>query len=375
MCASRLQRAGRAAHWQPHARGLLSGLSLGSGAAEIARAALESIAFQVREQVVEALDLALDAPVDELRANGGATANEALMQLQADLLGRPLLCSAEPEISALGAAHMAGVGSGAWSLADLASHERPLERSSRGCPRASVRPPMRNGSRRCHWPPVRPALSLRRWTRGPMARNDELRLLAKVARLYYEDNLHPGAPSRRAWIFSQSSVSRLLKLRRGRGESSASSSRLRPGHLRRSRGSRSRMPRAEGGNRRRVDALRATSRCCAILGIGAAAYYVATTLQVGEMIGISSWSGTLLAMVNSDAATAPQRPRRSRVQVLGGVGSPTAKESCAAHLCRLAQLVGGSAHFLSAPGVAGSRGRHATSCSRTSTCVRPSTLP
>ena len=87
------------------------------------------------------------------------------MQLQADLLGRPLLCSAEPEISALGAAHMAGVGSGAWSLADLASHERPLERFEPRMSESERETAYAKWLEAVSLATGRPALSLRRWTR------------------------------------------------------------------------------------------------------------------------------------------------------------------------------------------------------------------
>ncbi len=101
-----------APHWRPEARGAILGLSRGSGKAQIARAALEAIAFQ-NADLVEAM--ALDgAPLTELRVDGGASANDLLMQLQADALQLPLLRPALQEATAWGAAALAGVQAGLW---------------------------------------------------------------------------------------------------------------------------------------------------------------------------------------------------------------------------------------------------------------------
>jgi len=96
-------------HWEPEARGLLSGLTRGTTRAHIARAALEAIAFQVAD-VVERLPIA----VEILRADGGASANRFLMQFQADVLGVPVEVAEERETTALGAAALAGLGIGLW---------------------------------------------------------------------------------------------------------------------------------------------------------------------------------------------------------------------------------------------------------------------
>src|SRR5262249_44658076 len=88
--------------WDPDARGLVPGITRGTPGAHLARAALEAIAHQVAD-VVEALP----EPPAVLRADGGATANGFLMQLQADLLGVPVEVSAERETTALGAAALA----------------------------------------------------------------------------------------------------------------------------------------------------------------------------------------------------------------------------------------------------------------------------
>ncbi len=100
-------------HWDPEARGLIAGLTLGTTREHLARAALEAIAFQVADVLA-----ALPGGVERLRADGGATANRFLMQFQADILGRPVEVSAEAESTALGAAALAGLGIGVWTDAD-----------------------------------------------------------------------------------------------------------------------------------------------------------------------------------------------------------------------------------------------------------------
>jgi len=96
-------------HWDSEARGLISGITRGTTRAEIVRAALEGIAFQV----ADVLDL-LPGGVEVLRADGGASANGFLMQFQADLLGCPVEVAAEQETTALGAAALAGRAVGLW---------------------------------------------------------------------------------------------------------------------------------------------------------------------------------------------------------------------------------------------------------------------
>jgi glycerol kinase len=105
-------------HWDPYARGTIVGLTRGSGRAQLARAALEAIAYQTLD-AVRAMENAAGEPLRELRADGGATANDWLMQFQADLLGVPVLLPRIAETTALGAAYLAGVGVGLWTLADL----------------------------------------------------------------------------------------------------------------------------------------------------------------------------------------------------------------------------------------------------------------
>jgi len=96
-------------HWNAEARGLISGITLGTTRAHVVRAALEGIAFQV----ADALDV-LPGGVEVLRADGGASTNGFLMQFQADLLGCPVEVAAEQETTALGAAALAGRAIGLW---------------------------------------------------------------------------------------------------------------------------------------------------------------------------------------------------------------------------------------------------------------------
>jgi glycerol kinase len=108
-----------APHWDSRARGMLSGLTAASNRAHIARAALESIAYQTRE-LVEAMEADSGERLKELRVDGGAAASDFLMQFQADILGRPIVRPADSETTALGAAYLAGLATGFFkSLAEL----------------------------------------------------------------------------------------------------------------------------------------------------------------------------------------------------------------------------------------------------------------
>jgi glycerol kinase len=100
-------------HWDAYARGTMVGLSRGTTRAHIARAALEGIAFQSAE-VLLAMQKDARQPLVELRVDGGATANDLLMQFQADLLGVPVVRPQVTETTALGAAYLAGLGAGFW---------------------------------------------------------------------------------------------------------------------------------------------------------------------------------------------------------------------------------------------------------------------
>ncbi len=102
-----------APHWDAYARGLIVGLTRGSNAGHVARAALESIAFQSAE-VLRAMQRDARVQLTELRVDGGAAANDLLMQFQADILGVPVVRPAVLETTALGAAYLAGLGIGVW---------------------------------------------------------------------------------------------------------------------------------------------------------------------------------------------------------------------------------------------------------------------
>jgi glycerol kinase len=105
-------------HWDPYARGTIVGLTRGAGRAQLARATLEAIAYQTVD-ALRAMQDASTAPLSELRADGGATANRWLMQFQADVLGVPVVVPEIAETTALGAAYLAGVGVGAWTVSDV----------------------------------------------------------------------------------------------------------------------------------------------------------------------------------------------------------------------------------------------------------------
>jgi glycerol kinase len=100
-------------HWDPAARGLIIGLTRGSTAAHIARAALESIAYQSAD-LLHAMQADAQLTLRELRVDGGATVNNALMQFQSDLLRVPIVRPRTVETSALGAAYLAGLAVGFW---------------------------------------------------------------------------------------------------------------------------------------------------------------------------------------------------------------------------------------------------------------------
>ena len=103
-----------APYWDPYATGLLIGLRRGTKPGHIARAAEESIAFQVAD-VIEAMDADTKCPFKELRVDGGAAVDDLLMQFQADLLGVPVIRPAVSETTALGAAYLAGLAVGFWN--------------------------------------------------------------------------------------------------------------------------------------------------------------------------------------------------------------------------------------------------------------------
>jgi glycerol kinase len=118
-------------HWDPYARGTIVGLTRGSCRAHLARAALEAIAYQAAD-AVRAEEAACGERLSELKADGGAVANQWLMQFQADVLGVPVLVPEIAETTALGAAHLAGIATGRWSAGEVAGMWREAARYEPG---------------------------------------------------------------------------------------------------------------------------------------------------------------------------------------------------------------------------------------------------
>jgi glycerol kinase len=125
-------------HWDPYARGTIVGLTRGTGRAHLARAALEAIAYQTVD-AVRAQEAASGERVPSLKADGGAVANSWLMQFQADVLGVPVIVPEVAETTALGAAYLAGIATGMWSVDQVremwrqaASYEPRMEEDARG---------------------------------------------------------------------------------------------------------------------------------------------------------------------------------------------------------------------------------------------------
>ena len=147
-----------APYWDAAARGTVLGLSRGSSGAHIARAALESIAMQSAD-LVEAMARDGAAPLQELRVDGGAAANDLLMQMQADVLGVPVLRPRLLETTAFGAACLAALGCGLWTRTDAIAAHWQLDR--RFEPQWS---PARRAEARAHW--ARAVERARDWARG-----------------------------------------------------------------------------------------------------------------------------------------------------------------------------------------------------------------
>lgn len=119
-----------APHWDQYARGSIFGITRGTTAGHLARAALESIAYQVAD-LADAMQRDAGTPLPELRVDGGAAANDALMQFQSDLLGIPVVRPSVMETTALGAAYLAGLSVGYWNgakqIAQLNRGDRRFE--------------------------------------------------------------------------------------------------------------------------------------------------------------------------------------------------------------------------------------------------------
>jgi len=109
-----------APHWDPYARGLLIGITRGTSKGHVARAVLESMAYQTRD-VIEAMQRDSGITLSELRCDGGASVNDVLMQFQSDILGVRVEVPSIVETTALGAAYLAGLAVGFWeSKAEIA---------------------------------------------------------------------------------------------------------------------------------------------------------------------------------------------------------------------------------------------------------------
>ncbi|MEP4652260.1 MAG: FGGY-family carbohydrate kinase, partial [Ilumatobacter sp.] len=104
-------------YWDPYARGAIVGITRGTGRAELARATVESMAYQVRD-VIDAMVKASGTPIVDLRVDGGAAVMDLLCRLQADQLGVSVLRPVEQETTALGAAFLAGLAEGVWGSTD-----------------------------------------------------------------------------------------------------------------------------------------------------------------------------------------------------------------------------------------------------------------
>ena len=134
-----------APHWDPYARGTIVGITRGTTAGHIARAAVESIAFQVAD-LLEAVGGDAGIALAELRVDGGAAANDGLLQFQADLLGVPVVRPEVTETTALGAAYLAGLAVGYWDSTEaLAKHWRADKRFEPSMPAGQV------AARRAEW--------------------------------------------------------------------------------------------------------------------------------------------------------------------------------------------------------------------------------
>src|SRR5690606_12233230 len=117
-----------APHWDPHARGTLVGVTRGTEAGHIARAAVESIAFQTVD-ILRAMEADAGKPITELRVDGGATANNQLLQFQADVLQAAVVRPQVTETTASGAAYLAGLAVGLWKSVDDIQNQWKIDKT------------------------------------------------------------------------------------------------------------------------------------------------------------------------------------------------------------------------------------------------------
>jgi len=135
-----------APYWDSEARGAITGITRGTTRADIVRAALDSIAYQVHD-VIKAMERDIGKRISKLRVDGGAAANDYLMQFQADLIGRPVMRPRVAETTALGAALLAGLAAGVWRSATEAAVLRKIERIFKPAMKESERARLLDGWR------------------------------------------------------------------------------------------------------------------------------------------------------------------------------------------------------------------------------------
>ena len=360
-----------APHWDRTVQASVTGLTSASTRAHVARAAVEAVAHQVCD-VVDVIE-ADGQPLTALRADGGATASELLMQTQADLLGRRLEVADVAEASALGAAQLGLVGLGHpanWAGARSPSRSfepRPHSRS-RGATRG-----LAGGDRMVAYPlPVSPDPATLRADRplgverepseqkgslpmvdqltgpGPVAADGQVRLMTKVAHLYHEQGMRQSDIAEALHI-SQARVSRLLKRATELGIVRTIVVVSQGVHTDLEQALEETFGLAEAVV---VDA--ETDEASILRALGSAgASYLETALTGGERLGISSWSATLLAVV--DRLQPLRTPGAdSVVQLVGGVGVSSVQAQANRLLGELTELIGASPTFVPAPGLVGS---------------------
>ena len=133
-----------APHWDPYARGILAGLTRGTTAAHVARAALEGITYQVND-VLQAMEADAGMKIRELRVDGGASANGLMMQFLSDLQGIPVVRPRVLETTALGAAYLAGLSVGFWKDRGQIAAQWKAERTFRPKMKPAQRERLLNG--------------------------------------------------------------------------------------------------------------------------------------------------------------------------------------------------------------------------------------
>jgi len=146
--------------WDPYARGTIVGITRGTTRAHLVRAAVEAMAYQTRD-VVDAMRSDAEVPLTELKADGGASAMDSLLQFQADLLGVPVRRASVQETTALGAAYLAGLGVGVWGstaeIAGLWRADREFEPEDAAGAEQRYRGWREAVRRSLRWAPVEPA--------------------------------------------------------------------------------------------------------------------------------------------------------------------------------------------------------------------------